>query len=281
MEIVRRVHSMKEIADRARGRGLRIGFVPTMGSLHEGHLTLIRKTDELADVVVVSSFVNPAQFGPGEDFERYPRDPTGDADLCVAEGVDYLFAPDPENLYPPGPRTFVEVEGLSARLEGASRPGHFRGVTTIVSKLLQVVRPHVVTFGAKDAQQAIVVKRMVVDLMFDVEVLVLPTVRDDDGLALSSRNRYLSPEQRTAAQAIPRALEAARQRVTEGGATPEEVVAAARAPIEAQELLQIDYLELVDGETLEPVETLDGEALLVLAVDCGETRLLDNTTVRP
>lgn len=280
MEIVRLVHTMKEISRRALRDGAKIGFVPTMGFLHEGHLGLIRRVKEFSDIVVVSVFVNPTQFGPDEDFDRYPRNLARDTDLCIAEGVDYLFTPEAEEIYPPGHRTFVEVEGLSDVLEGASRPGHFRGVATVVLKLFEIVRPTTAAFGQKDAQQAIVIQRMVRDLMLDVEVLVLPTVRDEDRLALSSRNKYLSAAQREAATAIPRALEAAQHVVAEGQDRRDEIVAAAREVIESQSALEIDYAEIVDMETMEPVEVMRGEKLLVLAVRCGATRLLDNAVLR-
>ena len=276
MEIVRRVQSMKEIARQARGRGLKVGLVPTMGHLHEGHLNLIREIDGVADVVVVSIFVNPTQFGPNEDYESYPRDLARDVDLCVDEGVDYLFTPEVNDIYPPGPRTYVEVPELSDRLEGASREGHFRGVTTIVLKLLQIVQPQVTAFGQKDAQQAILVQRMVKDLMLDVELRIVPTVRDEDGLALSSRNRYLSAEERGAAAAIPRAREAAREALAAGQTKAEELAAAARAVLEAEPLLRVDYVEVVSPESLTALSTVENEALLLLAVRCGETRLIDN-----
>jgi len=280
MEIVRLVHTMKEISRRALRDGAKIGFVPTMGFLHEGHLGLIRRVKEFSDIVVVSVFVNPTQFGPDEDFDRYPRNLARDTDLCIAEGVDYLFTPEAEEIYPPGHCTFVEVEGLSDVLEGASRPGHFRGVATVVLKLFEIVRPTTAAFGQKDVQQAIVIQRMVRDLMLDVEVLVLPTVRDEDRLALSSRNKYLSAAQREAATAIPRAIEAAQHVVAEGQDRRDEIVAAAREVIESQSALEVDYVEIVDMETMEPVEVLRGEKLLVLAVRCGATRLLDNAVLR-
>jgi len=281
VEIVRRVQAMREVSSQARGRKLKIGFVPTMGFLHEGHLRLIRRVKELADVVVVSIFVNPAQFGAGEDFEAYPRDLARDADLCVAEGVDYLFAPEAKEIYPEGASTYVEVAGLSDILEGKSRPGHFRGVATVVLKLFEVVRPDVAAFGQKDAQQAVIVRRMVNDLLLNVEILVLPVVRDDHDVALSSRNSYLSPEEYEAAKAIPRALQAARHVVAEGQTASEEVLLAAREVLEAETLLRVDYLELVDPRRLAPVSVVEGETLLLLAVHCGSTRLLDNEMLAP
>jgi pantoate--beta-alanine ligase len=235
----------------------------------------------MADIVVVSIFVNPTQFGPEEDYDKYPRDLTRDADLCIAENVDYLFTPDAAALYPPGPRTYVEVSDLSHVLEGASRPGHFRGVTTIVLKLFEIVQPHMAAFGRKDAQQCVVIQRMVDDLMLDVEIVVLPIVRDEHGLALSSRNKYLSHEELAAARAIPAALDAARKVVAEGQTGSIEVVAAAMDVLAAEELLRIDYVELVDRESLEPAATVDREVLLLIAAYCGETRLIDNTLLAP
>jgi pantoate--beta-alanine ligase len=280
MELVRLVHSMKEISRRLRATGSKIGFVPTMGALHEGHLSLIRRLREVSDVVVVSLFVNPTQFESTEDFETYPRDLARDTDLCIAEGVHYLFAPEAEELYAPGHCTCVEVTGLSEILEGKSRPGHFRGVTTVVLKLFEIVRPTIAAFGQKDAQQAVIVRRMARDLNLEVEILVLPTVRDRDEVALSSRNRRLAPDDREAARAIPRALEAARQAVARGEGRAEAVVAAARQVLEAEPRLRVDYVELVDAERLSPVSSAEGELLLVVAAYAGNTRLIDNATIR-
>ncbi len=281
MDIVRRAQSIHDIVRRARESGLRVGFVPTMGALHEGHRSLIRAINESTDVSVVSVFVNPTQFGPEEDLDTYPRDHAADVDVCVAEGVDYLFLPTVEEIYPDGALTFVEVDGLSDRFEGASRPGHFRGVATVVTKLLNIVGPHVAAFGQKDAQQAAIVQRVVDDLFIDVEIHVHPTIREEDGLAMSSRNRYLSEEERAAAGAVPRAIEAARRRVEEGETAVEKIVEAARTVIESEPLLRVDYVELVDRRAFNPIEQLEGEALLVLAIHCGTVRLLDNATVSP
>ncbi|HVQ35273.1 MAG TPA: pantoate--beta-alanine ligase [Candidatus Bathyarchaeia archaeon] len=271
MEIVRTVAAM-----RAAVAGRRVAFVPTMGFLHQGHLSLVREAKRRAGVVVVSIFVNPTQFGPDEDLSSYPRDLDRDVAMLAAEGVDLVFAPEPAEIYPPGARTFVEVEGLSGRLEGASRPGHFRGVATVVTKLFEIVRPHVAVFGQKDAQQALVIRRMVRDLMIDVEIVVAPTQRDEDGVALSSRNVYLSAEERKAAGAIPRALAAARKTLERGERDAGRIVAAARAVLDAESLLRVDYLTLVAAETLDPLETAGGEMLLAVAVFAGKTRLIDN-----
>ncbi len=281
MELVRRSRAMKDLARQAHGRGRRIGFVPTMGALHEGHLTLVRRVRELTDVVVLSIFVNPLQFGASEDFDTYPRDLTRDADLCVAESVDWVFAPGEEEIYPPGAQTTVEVAEISGRIEGASRPGHFRGVSTVVLKLLEIVRPDVAAFGQKDAQQTAIIRRMVKDLMLDVEILVVPILRDEDGLALSSRNARMSPDERRAALAIPRALEAARKLVEAGQRQAERIVAAAREALQAEPALSIDYVQLVDPTWFEPVTHVAGEALLVVAAWSGGTRLIDNTFLRP
>ena len=279
MEIVRRLQSMREICRKARERGSRIGFVPTMGALHEGHLSLIRRTRELCDVLVVSIFVNPTQFGPDEDLERYPRDLARDADLCIAEKVDYVFSPKPGEVYPEGAQTFVDVTDISRGYEGEKRPGHFRGVATVVLKLLQIVGPAVAAFGQKDAQQSVLIQRMVQDLMLDVEILVLPTVRAEDGLALSSRNRHLSPEQRRAALAIPRSLSAARDLLAEGERDADKVVGAAREVLEAEDGIEVEYVDLVGRETFKRVTKVEGYMFVVVAARVGETRLIDNVAL--
>jgi len=281
MDIVRRAQAIRGIVRRARESGLRVGLVPTMGALHEGHRGLIRAINEGTDVSVVSVFVNTAQFGPGENPESYPRDQAADVDVCVAEGVDYLFLPEAEEIYPPGASTHVKVDGLSDRLEGASRPGHFQGVATVVTKLLNIVGPHVVAFGQKDAQQAAIIQRIVADLFLDVEVEVHPTVRDADGLALSSRNRFLSEEERTAAGAVPRALDTAQRRVEEGEIDAEKIAEAVRTVIDSEPLLRVDYVELVDRNIFTSIDVLEKEALLVMAIHCGTTRLLDNILLSP
>jgi pantoate--beta-alanine ligase len=279
MDLIRRVPTMKEIVRQARAAGKKIGFVPTMGYLHDGHMKLVRRVKELSDVVVVSIFVNPTQFGPNEDLASYPRDLPRDTDLCIREGVHYVFAPEAEDMYPTGSCTFVDVFELSSRLEGESRPGHFRGVATVVLKLLNVVRPHVAAFGQKDAQQAIVLRRMVRDLMLDVEILVLPIVRDTDGVALSSRNVRLSPEERKAARGIPKALQAAEAAVSGGERDPAKVVRAAQEVLEQDPILRVDYVALVDTDRLEPVQHVEGEMLLAVAVFAGAVRLIDNVVL--
>jgi pantoate--beta-alanine ligase len=276
VEVVRRVNAMKEICRRGRSRGRRIGFVATMGALHEGHLSLIRAARELSDILIVSIFVNPTQFGPQEDFDKYPRDLAHDSDLCIGERVDYLFCPEAVEIYPEGAQTFVDVTEISRGYEGERRPGHFRGVATVVLKLFQIVEPSVALFGQKDAQQSALIRRMVRDLMLDVEILVQPTVRDADGLALSSRNRYLDDEQRESALAIPRSLSAARDRLADGERDPGKIVAAARELLEAAPGVEIDYVGLVDGESFEDIEKVEGEMLIVVAARVGKTCLIDN-----
>ncbi|MDH3285498.1 MAG: pantoate--beta-alanine ligase [Acidobacteriota bacterium] len=280
MELIRRVQLMREISREARGRGKKIALVPTMGALHDGHLSLVRRARELADIVIVSVFVNPAQFGPAEDFERYPRDLAGDTDLCIQEGVEYLFSPAPQGIYPPGYRTYVEVEGLSEVLEGASRPGHFRGVATIVLKLFNICRPHFGLFGQKDAQQAVIVRRLIRELDLDVEPIVCPTVRTDDGVAMSSRNAQLSAAERHAARVINKALQRARELVEDDGvADAAQVEAGIRTVLDAEPRIRIDYVAIVDEDELTPCAEISGKALVLLAAWLGETRLIDNLFV--
>jgi pantoate--beta-alanine ligase len=269
---------MMAVARELRAEGRRVGFVPTMGALHEGHLSLMSLAREMCDKVVVSIFVNPAQFGPSEDFERYPRDIARDAELAFTREVDLIFAPSPEDMYPLGFSTYVVVEGLSEKLEGASRPGHFRGVTTVVNKLFNIVHPHFAFFGRKDAQQVIVIKRMARELSMEVEIVVGPTVREEDGLALSSRNVYLSPEERKAATVLRRALERARTSYNGGERVADRLITAMRNIIEAEPRARIDYLAITGVNNLNPVETIptDRPILISLAVFIGNTRLIDN-----
>jgi pantoate--beta-alanine ligase len=239
---------------------------------------LMGRAREMCDIVIVSIFVNPAQFGPGEDFEQYPRDLARDAELAFTRGVDFIFAPTPDDMYPKTFATYVTVERLSERLEGASRPGHFRGVTTAVNKLFNIVHPHFAFFGRKDAQQVIIIKRMVRDLAMDVEIVVGPTVREEDGLALSSRNVYLSTEERKAATVLRRALERCRTLYNSGERDSARLISSMRALIEAEPHARIDYIAITDTERLEPVETIpaDVPTLVSMAVFIGATRLIDN-----
>jgi pantoate--beta-alanine ligase len=281
MEIINRRKRMMSVARRLRREENRtIGFVPTMGALHEGHLSLIHEARAMCDVVVVSVFVNPAQFGPAEDFNSYPRDLTRDAALLAEYNVDYVFAPTVEEIYPPGFSTYVTVEGLSDQLEGASRPEHFRGVTTVVSILLNVVKPDFAFFGQKDAQQAILIKRMVRDLAFSAEIVVVPIVREDSGLAMSSRNNYLDDDQRRSATVLNRALSKAREAFEEGEHSAARLIEVVRAAIEGEPLARIDYVSVNDAETLEKLEKIeDRTALVSLAVFIDNTRLIDNVVL--
>ncbi len=269
---------MMSVARELRAAGQRTGLVPTMGALHEGHLSLMSQAREMCDKVIASVFVNPAQFGPDEDFERYPRDLARDAELAFTRGVDFIFAPAAEDLYPTGFSTYVEVEGLSDKLEGASRPGHFLGVTTVVTKLLNIIHPHFAYFGRKDAQQVIVIKRMARDLNMDVEIVVGPTVREEDGLALSSRNAYLSTDGRKAAIILRRSLERARTLYNAGERDAAKINSAMRAIIEPEPLARIDYISITDTEHLDPVEMIptDRPILISMAVFIETTRLIDN-----
>lgn len=253
-----------------------IGFVPTMGALHEGHLSLIRLARERAERVVASVFVNPAQFGPNEDFARYPRQPEKDAEMLEAAGCDLLFLPDVATIYPPGNATFVEPAGAALGLEGACRPGHFRGVATVVLSLFNLVRADVAVFGEKDAQQLAVVRQMVRDLHLPVEIVAGPTVREADGLALSSRNAYLSAEERRAAAVLHRALRAAEGAIAAGERRGGEVRRLLREVLDSEPLAHTEYAEVVDADTFQPVESLGGRLVLPLAVRIGGTRLIDN-----
>jgi pantoate--beta-alanine ligase len=281
MEIINRRQRMSSVARKIRREQDRtIGLVPTMGALHEGHLSLVREARRMCDVVVVSVFVNPAQFGPGEDFERYPRNLTKDTALLTDYNVDYIFVPPVEEIYPKGFATYVNVEGLSEQLEGASRPGHFRGVATVVTILLNVVRPDFAYFGQKDAQQALVIKRLVRDLSFDTEIIVLPTVREDSGLAISSRNLYLSSEEQQAAPVIHRALARAKEIYKEGERNASRLNEIIRTTIEKEARVRVDYISVADAETLEKLERLDDRPILIsVAAFLGKTRLIDNVVL--
>jgi pantoate--beta-alanine ligase len=270
--------AVREECDARRARGQRVGLVPTMGYLHQGHLALVRRARELCPFVVVSIFVNPTQFGPGEDLERYPRDMQGDLAGCREADAALVFSPEPEQIYPEGYQTYVEVQQLSQGLCGASRPTHFRGVATVVTKLLNIVGPCAAVFGQKDYQQLLVIRRLVRDLQLPVEVLGHPTVREPDGLAMSSRNTYLTPDQRRSAPCLHRALQAVRQRARErGGLDAAEALALARELIEAEPETRIDYVELRHAETLQPVDrALPDRSVMLLAVQLGKARLIDN-----
>jgi pantoate--beta-alanine ligase len=273
MEVVQKISKLRLLRDKLDGT---VGFVPTMGYLHEGHLALVKQARAENSGVIVSIYVNPAQFGPGEDFAAYPRDLNRDLKLLGDAGVDIVFVPSDDEMYPSEFSTWVDVEEVTERLEGASRPGHFRGVTTVVAKLFNIVQPSRVYFGQKDAQQAIVIKRMVADLDMRIEVVVVPTLRESDGLAMSSRNIYLDREERQAATVLSKALTLARQLREEGVRDAEEIRRQMVSLIQKEPLAQIDYVSIAHADTLQEMDLMEGVVLASLAVRIGRTRLIDN-----
>jgi len=279
MIVVSDIESVLPSLREARSQGLTIGLVPTMGALHPGHVSLMRASREETGFVVVSIFVNPTQFGPAEDFDCYPRPLNADIKTCEANGVDLVFHPDAKAMYPPGFQTFVEVKSLQDVLCGASRPGHFRGVATVVLKLFNIIQPDVAYFGQKDAQQVRIIRRMVDDLNVPVRVRVCPTVREPDGLAISSRNQYLDEAQRTHARALFQGLEEVRERVLKGERDAQALREVLASRIAATPGAQLDYAAVVDADTLKPVRKLKGEVLVALAVKFGTTRLIDNLSL--
>ena len=279
MIVIQTVREMQVEADRLRSEGKRIGFVPTMGFLHEGHMSLIRVAKQQSYVTVVSIFVNPTQFGPKEDFFEYPRDFQRDERLCRQEGVDILFNPSESEMYPEGHLSHVDVDVITDRLCGASRPGHFRGVTTVVAKLFLAVKPHLAVFGQKDAQQVAVIRKMVRDLNFDVSIIIAPIIREPDGLAMSSRNVYLSPEERADALVLNQSLQKAESMIRRGERKTVTIIRAMEDLIRTKKQAKIDYIEVVDPDTLRPIATVESKALIALAVFVGKTRLIDNLIV--
>lgn len=277
MLILKTIAETQSACAHMRGEGRIVGLVPTMGALHEGHLSLARAARKDCDVVAVSIFVNPTQFGPNEDFSRYPRTFDGDCALLEREGVDLVFAPTVEEMYPSGASSFVLVDGVSDRLDGASRPGHFRGVTTVVSKLFHIAMPHKAFFGQKDAAQVAVLRKMARDLNCPVQLVVCPIVREPDGLALSSRNRYLSAEERRQALVLHRALLKAKEAAVSGEKSSQRLIEIAREEFAQEPSVRIDYIAVVNPDTLEDVPTVNGGALVVVAAFVGTTRLIDNT----
>jgi len=278
MEIINRRQRMSSVSRKVRReQDKTIGLVPTMGALHEGHLSLVREARRMCDVVIVSVFVNPAQFGPLEDFARYPRDLTKDTMALADYSVDYIFAPPVEEIYPKNFSTYVTVEGLSEQLEGAARPGHFRGVATVLTVLFNIIHPDFAFFGQKDAQQTLVVKRLVRDLALDTEIVVLPTVREESGLALSSRNAYLEKDERRAAPVIYRALEHAEAAFLSGERSAKKIAETVRAHIESEPRARLEYVSVADAETLAKLDKIeDRPALVSVAASFGKTRLIDN-----
>ena len=279
MQVVRQIREMQKISDKLRKEGKRIGFVPTMGYLHDGHISLVKRVKELCDSVVASIFVNPTQFGPGEDFQRYPRDEEGDRAKLEKAGVEFLFIPEAKEMYPSGYQTYVEVAEVSKGLCGDFRPGHFRGVATVVSKLFNIVKPHVAVFGEKDYQQLLVIERMVEDLNFDIEIIPGTLIREKDGIAMSSRNTYLSPEDRKKATGLYRSLLRAKELFDSGEKRAYNIKLAVEKMIESVEGISLQYVEIRDAATLERVETVSGPAVVAVAAMVGSVRLIDNIII--
>jgi len=279
MEIIRTVEWMKQTSRQAEAAGRAIGLVPTMGALHEGHLSLVRAARERCSPVVVSIFVNPKQFGPAEDFQKYPRDFEKDRALLENLHVDYLFVPEAAEIYPRDFRTSVHVEGLSEKVEGRIRPGHFQGVTTVVLKLFEIVRPRFAYFGRKDAQQARIIRQMCADLDLDSEIVVCPILREPDGLAMSSRNAYLKNDNRRAAQILFQSLDAVRRKIAAGARDTSSLLDVLRSTAATERAAKLDYAEIVDADSFEPINFLRGNCLILIAVRIGSTRLIDNMLV--
>jgi pantoate--beta-alanine ligase len=281
IEIIATVKEMQARSDRMRRSGKKIALVPTMGFFHEGHLSLMREGRKRGDDLVVSLFVNPTQFGPGEDFDSYPGNLERDFELARKEHVDVLFAPDKQEVYPNGFQTYVRQERLPDHLCGLSRPGHFQGVTTVVTKLFNITKPHVAVFGRKDYQQFIVIRRMALDLNFDIEIVGSPTTREADGLAMSSRNTFLTARQRNSALALYQSLQKAQHLVENGEKNPKPIIVTASNLIRSCPETDIDYIAICDPETLDDMAIIDRPALMALAVRVGKTRLIDNMILRP
>jgi len=279
MKVAVTIHEMRKIVRAARNEGGKIGLVPTMGALHIGHISLIEEAVKACDFVVVSIFVNPTQFGPGEDFEKYPRPLQADLEICRKAQVDVVFAPEPEQMYPTENLTWVTVEKLTEPLCGRFRPGHFRGVTTVCAKLFNIVTPDVAYFGQKDAQQAIVIRRMVADLNMPMEIVVCPTVREPSGLAVSSRNQYLSAQQRKDAANIYKSLQTCRKLIEAGTTETHKIIAEMQKILQQIPSAQIEYVSIVDAETLDSIDTIAGKVLAAVAVKVGPARLIDNILV--
>lgn len=282
MRVITKIKEMQRVADELRKEGKIIGVVPTMGYLHEGHLSLIRIAKEKSDIVITTIFVNPLQFAPNEDYDKYPRDFERDVKLAQSAGCDIIFHPSVEEMYPENFLTYVEVEKLTKVLEGEFRPTHFRGVTTVVAKLFNITKPHIAVFGQKDAQQALIIKQMVRDLNFDIEIIVAPIVRESDGLAMSSRNVYLSESERKDATVLYQSLKLAEKLIEEGERNSSVIISKMEDLIKSKPTAKIDYIAIVDPNTLEKVESLSEgkEYLIALAVRIGSTRLIDNTLVK-
>jgi len=281
MRIIKSIKEMQDISKRVRKKGMTIGFVPTMGSLHEGHLSLVREARRTSDFLVVSIFVNPIQFGPHEDMKKYPRDMKRDVLLLSRCGVDVIFYPSASSIYPKGYKTYVEVIELQGKMCGASRPGHFKGVATVVTKLFNIVKPDNAFFGEKDYQQQIIIKAMAKDLNMDINVVSMPTMREKNGLAMSSRNIYLDVAERRQAGMLYKALQLAKTLVKNGNRNPAKIKTAMKKLIRESASIRIDYVSICDPETLEEVKRIAGKILVAIAAYVGKARLIDNMIVYP
>ena len=280
MIIIRDIKKMSQFSAQKKQSGKKIGLVPTMGALHDGHLSLIRKACQENDVTVVSIFVNPAQFGPKEDLKKYPRDLKKDVFLCSKEKVDAIFFPSSGQMYGKGFKTYINVEGISNKLCGRSRPGHFKGVATVVAKLLNIIRPDSAYFGLKDAQQAVIIKQMAEDLHFPAQIKLLPTIREKDGLAMSSRNAYLNEKERSQAPVLFRALNLAEKLIREKERNPRVIISRMRRLINSAKDAKVDYIAITDLKEFSPLKRIKGEALIALAVNIGKARLIDNLILK-
>jgi pantoate--beta-alanine ligase len=280
VEVLKKFTTIKTAIEEQKALGKSVGFIPTMGFLHEGHLSLVRESLQQTDCTVVSIFVNPTQFNPNEDLEEYPRDLERDLDLLLNLGADMVIIPEKEEMYPPGFKTYVEVTDLQDKFEGLSRPGHFRGVCTVVLKFFEIVNPDLAYFGQKDAQQATIIKKMVRDLNLDVDIRVLPIVREKDGLALSSRNVYLSKDQRKSALCLVKSLKEAERLIEAGEKDPRIIKKEMKRLVDAESFARLDYIEIVDLENLDPLDKIEGEALILVAVYFGKVRLIDNMVMQ-
>ncbi len=280
MRVVKSIQPLRQLIKQAKQKGKTIGFVPTMGALHEGHASLLKKSRKENDISILSIFINPTQFGPHEDLNKYPREFNHDRRLAEQGGVDILFYPSAKTIYPREYLTYIEVNGITNLLCGCTRPGHFKGVTTIVGKLINIINPDCMYVGQKDAQQAVVIKKMVSDLNFDVDVKVCPIIREPDGLAMSSRNRYLSPQQRREAPILSQSLKKAKKIISSGERNPQKIIRLITSNIKQNSTGMIEYIECVNADTLTPLKILTGNILVALAVKFGSTRLIDNMVVR-
>jgi pantoate--beta-alanine ligase len=276
MEIINNIAEMQKRSEGIRLSGRKIGLFPTLGFLHEGHLELIRKGRKISEILVMSLFVNPTQFGPNEDFDKYPRDIDGDMAKAERSGVDIVFSPSPEGMYPDGFQSSVKVEKITQFLCGKSRPGHFEGVTTVVAKLFNIIKPHFAMFGQKDFQQLAVIRRMVNDLNMDIQIIDVPTVREDDGLAMSSRNKYLSREERKSALSLKEAIDTAVEMVQDGETNSQTIISTVKKLILSYPFTSVEYINICDPLTLEDTNIVKRESLMAMAVKVGDTRLIDN-----